>query len=256
MSDAGWMDELGLRAIRQSRTEGLVRRIQADIDRSTLKKRQAAYTTWKLQAYKKDNLAYSKRALDAKQDQGAFNRRMLLLEMLLVLDSKPLNAKFTSLVSSQPPGQWPGFKDWARAWLKFEARVWREYDARREQAQARLEMHGVYDQKAPRCGPTPDRPAVVPLSTRGPKIYFVRDGGFVKIGRSATGAERRRDQLATGNPRELVLLGCIRGGVDNERELHTRFAALRVPGRKKEWFHLDGELRAWLEAVGLLKGDR
>lgn len=66
-------------------------------------------------------------------------------------------------------------------------------------------------------------------------VYFVqcRLTGRLKIGK-AKDPERRFATLQTGSPTQLVLLGCIPGGRDKERELHQRIPrADRLHG---EWF--------------------
>lgn len=64
-------------------------------------------------------------------------------------------------------------------------------------------------------------------------VYFIQEeGGLVKIG-VAKDPDRRLKDLRAGNPRELVLLGTMRGGRDVEFELHNTFASYRERG---EWF--------------------
>jgi hypothetical protein len=76
------------------------------------------------------------------------------------------------------------------------------------------------------------------------KTYLIRCGSFVKIGMAADIADRLR-ALEAANPHELDVLKVLAGGRQVERSLHVRFAAYRHRG---EWFRLEGELAAWIEA--------
>lgn len=71
-------------------------------------------------------------------------------------------------------------------------------------------------------------------------IYFVQagEGGPIKIGYSVAPEERVKD-FQCGNPWKLRLLRAFPGGVEEERELHARFAADRMHG---EWFKPTPEL--------------
>lgn len=71
-------------------------------------------------------------------------------------------------------------------------------------------------------------------SQRETAVYFVQSehGGEIKIGR-ADDVARRLAGLQTGRPDKLVLLAAAQGTLQQERELHERFAAFRVKG---EWF--------------------
>lgn len=73
-------------------------------------------------------------------------------------------------------------------------------------------------------------------------VYFVQGehGGPIKIG-SADHAESRVRTLQVGSPVPLVLLGTMPGGERKERELHKRFAHLRM---HSEWFRPDADLLA------------
>lgn len=73
-------------------------------------------------------------------------------------------------------------------------------------------------------------------------IYFIQQGAFVKIG-TAGNVGGRVAQLQTGAPDELVLIGSMRGGLEEERELHERFRHLHHRG---EWFFLNQELRHFI----------
>jgi hypothetical protein len=64
-------------------------------------------------------------------------------------------------------------------------------------------------------------------------VYFLHDpSGFIKIGTTGNLSQRLRD-LQAANPRELVLLGTLRGDRDVEIAFHIYFADLLARG---EWF--------------------
>lgn len=65
-------------------------------------------------------------------------------------------------------------------------------------------------------------------------VYFIRAGedGPIKIG-IAFNPYLRLDELQTGNPYRLRLIGARPGGLADERGLHRTFAADRLEG---EWF--------------------
>ena len=88
---------------------------------------------------------------------------------------------------------------------------------------------------------------------RGPGIagvYFLQSQtlGLVKIG-SANNVARRLDQLRTACPDELRLIAVINGDVEAERQLHKKFARLRVRG---EWFHPGEDLMRYIDSVDKL----
>lgn len=66
-------------------------------------------------------------------------------------------------------------------------------------------------------------------------VYFMQPvgGGPVKIG-STTDVVRRQAELETYYSREMVLLGTIPGGADEEKEVHARFDRLRL-GRTEQF---------------------
>ncbi len=76
-------------------------------------------------------------------------------------------------------------------------------------------------------------------------LYFIEavNSGFIKIGRSVN-PERRLEQLSTGSPNQLTIIGKISGGSALEAELHTRFDAQRERG---EWFKVTRELRDFIK---------
>ena len=76
-------------------------------------------------------------------------------------------------------------------------------------------------------------------------LYFIEAVGtrYIKIGRSGN-PEKRRQQLATGSPNKLVLLGSISGGAELEKELHEKFDNLRLNG---EWFVFSDELKEFIK---------
>ncbi len=75
-------------------------------------------------------------------------------------------------------------------------------------------------------------------------IYFVQAEGVgnIKIGfTDSVDASDRLSTLQTGSPVPLRLLGTIPGTMDDEKDLHRRFASARVVG---EWFKPVSELLA------------
>ncbi len=65
-------------------------------------------------------------------------------------------------------------------------------------------------------------------------VYFAERGGAIKIGFSATPAERARQLRAN-------LLATTDGGYGDEAQMHRRFAADRLDG---EWFRPSSDLSA------------
>lgn len=82
-----------------------------------------------------------------------------------------------------------------------------------------------------------------PQRTR--KIYFIRSGasGPIKIGITRE-ISTRIQELQTGNPERLHLLGRLLGGRFEESELHRRFADHRI---HSEWFRPVPELLDFIE---------
>lgn len=75
-------------------------------------------------------------------------------------------------------------------------------------------------------------------------IYFVKCASFVKIGFTRS-LSTRLETLAMGLPECPVLLLSKPGNVREERRLHAKFQAYRT---HREWFRLEGELAAYIEA--------
>src|SRR4030042_1877657 len=80
-------------------------------------------------------------------------------------------------------------------------------------------------------------------------IYFAQcsGGGPIKIGFTSREPENRVQDLQNANPYELVLLGTISGGKEEEAKLHGRFSDDRLRG---EWFAPSEHLRSWLRDLG------
>ncbi len=75
------------------------------------------------------------------------------------------------------------------------------------------------------------------------KVYFIQSGkgGPIKIGTTAYSVASRMARLQTGSFDTLRLLGTIPGYFDVERQLHERFARVRMRTRG-EWFRPCQEL--------------
>lgn len=73
-------------------------------------------------------------------------------------------------------------------------------------------------------------------------VYFVRSGDYIKIGFSGESIRARLQNLQTGNPQLLSLLGYVANATTElERSLHERFDHLRAPAGR-EWFSITAEL--------------
>jgi hypothetical protein len=104
-----------------------------------------------------------------------------------------------------------------------------------------LEQHGGREMWALAPQATGERPA----SFSGSIVYFLQAGSFIKIGITTGDPRRRIDQLQTGCPYEIRVLGCIPGGRALEQKLHKKFSAFRAHG---EWFRMNPEILQELRA--------
>ena len=79
-------------------------------------------------------------------------------------------------------------------------------------------------------------------------IYFIgcEAAGAVKIGVTSNRIYERLNQAQVNCPLELKLLAAVDGGLSGERELHARFAHLRIRG---EWFQAAPELMEHISAL-------
>lgn len=68
-------------------------------------------------------------------------------------------------------------------------------------------------------------------------VYFILDGGFVKVGFSVY-PEGRLSCIQTSNPRAR-LLGYIKGGCQLEKEIHRKLAEYKYD---REWFYYTEEV--------------
>lgn len=76
------------------------------------------------------------------------------------------------------------------------------------------------------------KPATVSAT---PGAYFIKCGGFIKIG-YATNVSQRLVELQIGTPERLEILLTIPGPPKLERSLHSKFRPLRSQG---EWFRAE-----------------
>jgi hypothetical protein len=84
-------------------------------------------------------------------------------------------------------------------------------------------------------------------------VYFALDDKeeLVKIGSSVDPQARTRQFRAEGRPSRIV--SSRRGGFEDERWFHRRFAEYRVSG---EWFEYRGALKAYVQAHSPMLLDR
>lgn len=76
----------------------------------------------------------------------------------------------------------------------------------------------------------------------GSVVYFIKNGGLIKIGTSVSLEERVRHMALN----KAAILATEPGGRDREQELHRRFARYRDHG---EWFRPGRELLAYIGSV-------
>jgi hypothetical protein len=92
----------------------------------------------------------------------------------------------------------------------------------------------------------PERISKLPKVTREDgdlTIYFVRTANRIKIG-SAKDAQKRIQQLSTGNAGKLKLIGTLKGDAALEEEMHRRWAHLHIRG---EWFRASRDLMFFIK---------
>ena len=83
------------------------------------------------------------------------------------------------------------------------------------------------------------------------KVYFIQAGkGPIKIGTSSN-PRKSMVNLQSSNASEIVLLATIPGGVKEARELHERFAELRLRG---EWFIPADDLLSYIGNINAAEG--
>lgn len=76
-------------------------------------------------------------------------------------------------------------------------------------------------------------------------VYFARSGDAIKIGCSQN-PWSRLTELRTGSPVGVELIATMPGSFELEKQLHLRFAKLRI---NREWFRADDELVAYVATV-------
>jgi hypothetical protein len=81
-------------------------------------------------------------------------------------------------------------------------------------------------------------------------VYFIEALGKdeIKIGTTGDDPRKRLATFQTANAAQLAVLGAIPGNHNTERELHARFADLRIDSRR-EWFRATPELREYVSSV-------
>jgi hypothetical protein len=73
-------------------------------------------------------------------------------------------------------------------------------------------------------------------------VYFIRSGKAIKIG-FTTDLDQRVRRLQTASSAPLELLGTVAGTLEDEQNLHRRFANLQLRG---EWFRGHSSLMAYI----------
>lgn len=76
-------------------------------------------------------------------------------------------------------------------------------------------------------------------------VYYIQCEGFVKIGYTTGEIKWRMESLRLGNPFPLTLLWAEPGGIDIEKEAHSRWAKFKHRG---EWYRLEGALADFLNS--------
>jgi excisionase family DNA binding protein len=136
----------------------------------------------------------------------------------------------------------------SRRFMRFRQSDLRDFVEGRRAPDTRGEPEAPKKEPASsRAKPTVKR--ALELKRRAEFVYFFRSGPFVKIG-TTRNIKSRLQNLQISHPTPIALVGTIPGGVRVERELHRRFASLRVNG---EWFREVEDLAVYIANLG---GDR
>ena len=69
-------------------------------------------------------------------------------------------------------------------------------------------------------------------------IYFLYDGNSVKVGFTTKAPEERLNEIQTGNPNKLKLIGHFPGTIRDEKEVHKRWEVVKAKGGS-EWFNVN-----------------
>lgn len=75
------------------------------------------------------------------------------------------------------------------------------------------------------------------------RVYFIRAGGFIKIGVTTNNVRERLHNLQVAHYEQLQVVGVMFAEPEAERELHRRFKVIHVRG---EWFHAAPELMEFI----------
>ncbi len=77
-----------------------------------------------------------------------------------------------------------------------------------------------------------------------PRVYFIRQGKYVKIGVTKGSVKERLEALQVGTSGQLKILGWVYGDHALEKDLHHEFVEYR---KLREWFQYTGKLKARIE---------
>jgi DNA-binding XRE family transcriptional regulator len=76
-------------------------------------------------------------------------------------------------------------------------------------------------------------------------IYFIKQGGYVKIGYSSL-FKKRLNQLQTASPVKLEVLALIKGEKQDEKKYHDKFKHINSNG---EWFYYNDEIISFIDLL-------
>lgn len=91
------------------------------------------------------------------------------------------------------------------------------------------------------------------LRRPGDKVYFIRCGGYVKIGYTRGAVEDRMNEFALGNPFKLDVLAIVRGPSSMEQSIHI---LLNRWHKGREWFVMRDAVKEVVDYLMMQKKGR
>lgn len=79
-------------------------------------------------------------------------------------------------------------------------------------------------------------------------VYFISNKNSIKIGFTKNDPKKRLKQLQTGSEDQLYLVGYLSGDLSLEKDLHRKFAHLRIRNNG-EWFLATDNLIDYINQV-------